>query len=614
MREGIRAFIIDIFVFTPTQTPTETLTYTLTLTPPPGSTDTFTPTYTFTPTNTPDMDNCKIRVIAYYWPSVSGCNSDSLPYNKLTHIIHSFIYPQADGSLTYGNGIPDSALITNAHNNGVKVFISTGGGGSGSDYYDDMALNPSARANFINNIYNFILANGYDGIDIDWEMPDTQEEKQALNDLVKELREKFDSSPSPAPSWGISIAVGGSDYTEKWKDYGFLNNYVDFYNIMTYAMHGKWGDHAGHNAPLYSGNDFYDNRSCETYMNYLINERGVPPGLINMGLAFYGNKYSSVEDILDSCNGTCSDALEMDYRQIQPLINNGWTYNYDSASHVPYLTYDYGTGVISYDDESSIKEKIDYAINSRNAGGVFMWHLCGDFLSSDNQPLMDAMYERALYWCERVTPTNTLSVINTPTPTPTFGILGIIDDFEDGEMFKNVRYGDWNFWAANSSTINYTLIQGIEGSYAQEITGDIIGDNWPSLSATTYFNNEKSSVDLTLSDGLRLYMKGKEGTGTGVTFYIMLRSPLISDYSYYRYTWTPGSNWTQYSLPWFYFSPPSWGEGQTIPLGEYLKNVDFLMKVNILKKTAVIMGIWGKMKFLLNLKIWAGNLLMPIKP
>jgi hypothetical protein len=65
----------------------------------------------------------------------------------------------------------------------------------------------------------------------------------------------------------------------------------------------------------------------------------------------------------------------------------------------------------------------------------------------------------------------------------------MLDDFEDGELMYNNRDGYWTQWASEKGTVNRTLITfgAPQGSYAMQVTGDVKGTNWPSISVATNF-------------------------------------------------------------------------------------------------------------------------------
>jgi len=64
-----------------------------------------------------------------YMPSWEG-DVNTVQYSKLTHINYAFLIPNTDGSLqALDNTSKFTSLVATAHNNGVKVIISVGGGG-----------------------------------------------------------------------------------------------------------------------------------------------------------------------------------------------------------------------------------------------------------------------------------------------------------------------------------------------------------------------------------------------------------------------------------------------------------------------------------------------------
>jgi len=371
---------------------------------------------------------CTKRLLAYYPYWNSNYRSDKIQYSKLTHICHAFAEPNADGTLYLDPGPPallEPALITNAHAAGVKVLISIGGASSAGQPPDStfrtISQSAALRTAFANNIASFCSTYGYDGVDIDWEMPGAMDptdpgaaDSANFDLMIQAIRTAFNSTNS---SWLISIATSSDNWGAQWLDYPTLNNYVDFYNDMTYDMHGSWNNTMGYNAPLYQGNYAEDNLCDQTCMDYMMTTRGVPAEKINMGIPFYGQYFPGSNVLFYTC-GNCS-TTEANYSAIAPLIGNGWTYHWDAASQVPYLTNNTGAGIYSYDDAQSVGLKADYALNTRNTGGIFMWDLSEDYISAGNEPLLDAMYAKFSPFCSGSSPTSTPALTYTATLIPT---------------------------------------------------------------------------------------------------------------------------------------------------------------------------------------------------
>ncbi len=494
--------VTSTFTFTPsatdsmtaTSTPSSTLTVgntftftstqTITPTPSPTSTPTlaFTATPTFTPTSSTVIVNglCK-RVVAYYtgWNS-SSYGAAQVPYTKLTHINYAFIIPSGTtGALdTSGFNTTDGAsLISNAHANGVKVLISVGGA-TGSANFSTIAASATSRNNFATQVYNFCVAHNFDGVDIDWEFPESTADRANFDLLLQALRTQM---PSP---YLISAALSPDSYYDGFLDLATMKNYMDFFNIMAYDYHGSWTNHSGHVAPLYqaTGEAPFNHPNANTsYAVSYFTGQGVPPSQINFGLAFYGYSFNTT-DIYQACGGNCATNTYT-YSQIYAMMS-GWSYFWDNSAQSPYLLN--GTSTISFDDPRSISTKANYALNNANLGGVFMWALSDDYIGPGNQPLLNQMVQEASL-CGSATPTPYPSTTPFPTDTPTITPTPwIATSYRINAAGPNYTDKAGNLWVADSQ---YT-----GGTAAAPIANTISGTTDETLYQTERYGNPFSYV------------------------------------------------------------------------------------------------------------------------
>jgi GH18 family chitinase len=346
------------------------------------------------------------RLLAYYEYSdkfnVPAYDSSTIPYHQLTHIVHSNIAPseKLDGSLFIPGGFLEPTLISGAHAAGVKVELCVSGNAGLFVYID---ADPALRAAFAQNIARFAIANGYDGVDFDYEVPNTNQQAINFTALVQDVRALM-----PAGQYLISAAVSSSPGSYGVYDFAGMTPLLDFYNVMTYDFHGAWTNHSGHNSPLYlSPRDPGQEGSLDTSTTNFLSVFHVPAGQINLGTAFYGYAFD-VYGLWSFCanhnlcgNGGAPTVL---YSQVEPLLEAGeWTENFDDLASAPYLLNADGAmfGFITYDNPSSTSAKVDYALGQHHLGGVFMWELSQDY-NGHSQPLLNAMHS-ALVKASRAT-------------------------------------------------------------------------------------------------------------------------------------------------------------------------------------------------------------------
>ena len=304
------------------------------------------------------------RVIGYYPQWVVGNLPPSeIDFNVVTHVIHSFAWPNEDGSISSYDGMFGSDISNIIHNQGAKFLLSLGGWGNHVGF-EVISGDPVLREIFIYNLVSVLLVNNYDGVDLDWEFPDSNTDRENLNLLVSDMDSIFFSIN---PEWIISMAIPVSNWWGQWHDFEFLKQHVDFFNAMTYGTHGDWSSHVGHLAPLYPSPPDDLDGSCDENMNYLHFSRGIPKEKINMGMPFWGLKWEA-----SNINEPFANNSEnIFYYDIPELINNGWSYHWDGDALCPYLVKDDGSLVITYENPESIAFKCQYVIEE-GLGGVMI--------------------------------------------------------------------------------------------------------------------------------------------------------------------------------------------------------------------------------------------------
>lgn len=279
----------------------------------------------------------QFKIVGYY--SLQSAMTDTLsnvPFDKVTHINLWFLNPD-----TTGNFLQDFSslkpFIDAAHVKNVKVLTSIGGGSS-HPYYHAL-LKEDKRSMFINNLVSVVIKYNLDGIDVDLEGSDIDENYESfVIDLAKSLRSKNKMITA-------AIAVYYKDVlTDK-----ALAQY-DFVNVMSYDRTGSWRpDKPGPHST-------YANAVED--LEYFGVERSIPKEKMVLGVPFYGYGFGPE---------LTSPAISMNYGQIIS--------QFPDAEFADEFKMPEGK-ILYYNGISTIRQKTVLA--KEKASGIMIWQLKGD--------------------------------------------------------------------------------------------------------------------------------------------------------------------------------------------------------------------------------------------
>ena len=292
------------------------------------------------------------RVVGYYpmW-SKTTLPAKNVRFDYVTHVNHAFAWPNTDGSIASDDGASvDTAIINTTHRAGRKILLSFGGAGTTQTANFALVAGDTAlRRKFVTNVVARLSAYHYDGADLDWEGPANATDRLNEAALVQQLRSAFRTVDT---TWLITMAVGISDWSGQWEDYGSLKLSVNWFNAMCYDIFGSWSAYAGHNAPMVEPAAHTGDWSVSQGFTYLHVTRGIPAAQLTLGLPFFGQRFHFTNP--GGLYVPFTSAAEVLYTDAMNDRSSGYTYSWDTLSQVPYLQ-DAGKLVLdSYDDSASI--------------------------------------------------------------------------------------------------------------------------------------------------------------------------------------------------------------------------------------------------------------------
>ncbi|XP_027332927.1 class V chitinase CHIT5-like [Abrus precatorius] len=329
-------------------------------------------------------------VRAAYWPSGSDFSPSSIDTKYFTHIYYAFIEPDPlffnlNVTEFHKKWIPNFINGLRYRHPPVKTLLSIGGGGSNSTAFSLMASTKQNRQVFIKSTIHVAREYGFNGLDLDWEFPETELDMSNLGLLFQEWHQALvvEAQIQRKPRLLLTSAVyyastiklignGPRSYPAQ-----AITKYLDWASPMCFDYHGTWANFTGFNAALYDPNSNISTR----YGIGLWIESGVPPEKLVMGLPLYGRAWKlqdpNVHGVGAEAVGEATDTDgTMDYDEILVFNkDNGANVVYDEVA-VSFYSYA-DTTWIGYDDGPSITKKVRFA-KSKGLKGYFFWAIGKD--------------------------------------------------------------------------------------------------------------------------------------------------------------------------------------------------------------------------------------------
>lgn len=259
------------------------------------------------------------KVVCYYtnWSVYRPGSAKFSPQNinpyLCTHLIYAFGGFTKDSALKPFDKYQDIEQGGYAKFNGLKTYnkqlktlLAIGGWNEASSRFSPMVANAEKRHLFARNAIKYLRQNNFDGLDLDWEYPafrDGGKPRDRANYalFVQELREEFqrESDKTGRPRLLLTMAVpAGEEYVEKGFDIPKLNQYLDWFNLLTYDYHSSEEPAVAHHAPLYPLNEDVDDEynydvglNIDSTIQFYL-KKGADPRKLVLGLPTYGRSYT----------------------------------------------------------------------------------------------------------------------------------------------------------------------------------------------------------------------------------------------------------------------------------------------------------------------------------
>ena len=306
----------------------------------------------------------------------------NIDFASITHLMVGRLIPNANATVTdhfdidaVNGPIWAQAAVNAAHAANRKAILMVGGAGE-INGWRGAAASPASRATFVTNLLAKLDQYGADGLDLDWEPVEPQDQAPLLA-LAQALR-------TQRPNLLLTMPVGwiNSNFPPN-NEAAFMDamgDVLDRMAVMSYGMlYEDFGWWSWHSSAL-AGHKGNTPSSVTSGINYYLG-LGVPAAKLAVGTGFYGTCYQRVTAPDQATQG--GDIVGSDgsfsYRNIVANYLPAMTAHYDAAANAPWLSSVGGVGPVgarcnylTYENAASIAAKGNF-VRTQGLGGTIIW-------------------------------------------------------------------------------------------------------------------------------------------------------------------------------------------------------------------------------------------------
>lgn len=324
------------------------------------------------------------KVVYGFLPYWNFKYEEELDFSALTHLAIFGLSYEVDGSIQtrendyqepgwrHLNGQQIQRIIDRARESDVQITLTMTA--FSNRVMDSILLDPEARARCISETIAFVEAQGYDGINLDFEYVGSPgaEVRQAFTVFTQDLAQALYQS-NPEAHLSVSVYADSADNNRLW-EIDAIGEVIDHLVVMTYDFHRPASSTAGPVAPIFGAGSLWQYDIVGLLSKHL--EKN-PSYKILLGVPFYGYEWRTSSMAYQSPT-IARTGRTASYRRVMELLADDpqIQVNWNGQALSPWLSYTRDDLIyqIYFEDIRSLGFKYDL-VNQSELGGIAIWAL-----------------------------------------------------------------------------------------------------------------------------------------------------------------------------------------------------------------------------------------------
>lgn len=294
-----------------------------------------------------------------------------------------------DATISVQELISKLPSIVQLRKQGIRVVLSLGGANAASlEKFSNAASTSENRRIFAESCLEVVRKYHLDGIDMDWEYPgyntgrDVSVDRPNFTLMMAKLSQVLEDEN---PELLLTAAVPGGRWGIDRYQVDQLNNYFDYFHLMTYDFHDS--QYAYHHCALYSS-PYTSFGSNADWSVQAWHDAGADMDKLVIGAAFYGRVYilNGPANKMDVTTGLGSSNVSSSggYATYTTIYNDylmhrsdNIIYYHDGTAQAGSVYIKNENKIVVFDDPASIKAKCEYVVE-KDIGGIMFWEFSED--------------------------------------------------------------------------------------------------------------------------------------------------------------------------------------------------------------------------------------------